>query len=60
MITDNYLDEAIETVERAQKELDYEIVRLKKHDIDTNNLEHINKLIKKVDSFLVRIKEAFS
>ena len=60
MITDNYLDDAIETIEHAKKELDYEITRLQKQSIDTGNLEHIDRLLKKVDSFLVRIKEAFS
>lgn len=60
MITDNYLDDAIETIEQAKKELDYEITRLQKQSIDTGNLEHIDRLLKKVDSFLVRIKEAYS
>lgn len=60
MITDNYLDEAIESIEQAKKELAYEIARLQKHSVDTGNLEHINRLLKKVDSFLVRIKEAYS
>jgi chromosome condensin MukBEF complex kleisin-like MukF subunit len=60
MITDNYLNDAIETIEQAKKELDYEITRLQKQSIDTGNLEHIDRLLKKVDSFLVRIKEAYS
>lgn len=60
MITDNYLDDAIETIEQAKKELDYEITRLQKQGIDTGNLEHIDRLLKKVDSFLVRIKDAYS
>lgn len=60
MITDNYLDDAIETIEQAKKELDYEITRLQKQSIDTGNLEHIDRLLKKVDSFLVRIKDAYS
>jgi hypothetical protein len=60
MITDNYLDEAIEAIEQAKKELGYEITRLQKHSVDTGNLEHISRLLKKVDSFLVRIKEAYS
>jgi hypothetical protein len=60
MITDNYLDDAIETIEQAKKELDYEITRLQRQSIDTGNLEHIDRLLKKVDSFLVRIKDAYS
>ena len=60
MITDNYLDEAIETIEQTKKELQYEIDRLDRHEVDTSNLEHINRLVKKVDSLLVRIKEAYT
>jgi len=60
MITDNYLNDAIETIEKAKKELNYEIARLQKHSFDTGNLEHIDKLLKKADSFLIRIKEAYS
>ncbi len=60
MITDNYLNDAIETIEEAKKELQYEMDRLKRHKVDTGNLEHIHRLMKKVDSFLLRIKEAYS
>ncbi len=60
MITDNYLNEAIEAIEEVKKEMEYEISRLKKYDVDTGNLEHIQRLIKKVDSFLLRIKEAYN
>jgi hypothetical protein len=60
MITDNYLDGAIETIGEVKKEMEYEISRLQKHEVDTGNLEHIQRLIKKVDSFLSRIKEAYS
>ncbi|GAK58877.1 hypothetical protein U27_05852 [Candidatus Vecturithrix granuli] len=60
MITDNYLDDAIETIQLAKQELQYEIDRLDRQKIDTGNLEHISRLIKKVDSFLIRMKEAYS
>ncbi len=60
MISDNYLNSAIESIEEARKEMEYEIVRLQKHKVDTGNLEHIQRLIKKVDSLLVRIKESYS
>ena len=60
MITDNYLNDAIETIELAKQELQYEIDRLTRQNIDTGNLEHISRLIKKADSFLVRMKEAYS
>ncbi len=59
MITDNYLHDAIETIEEVRKEMEYEISRLRKHNVDTGNLEHIQRLIKKTDSFLHRIQEAF-
>ncbi|MDY0091225.1 MAG: hypothetical protein RBT80_00825 [Candidatus Vecturithrix sp.] len=59
MITDNYLDDAIETIQLAKQELQYEIDRLTRQNVDTANLDHINRLIKKVDSFLVRMKEAY-
>ena len=60
MIHDDYLDNAIETIEEVKKEMQYEIDRLKRQNVDTGNLEHIEHLIKKVDSYLVRIREAFS
>ena len=60
MITDNYLDDAIDTIQLAKQELQNEIDRLDRHEIGTGNLEHINRLIKKVESFLVRMKEAYS
>ena len=60
MITDYYLNDAIGAVEDEKKALDEEINRLKAQHVDTTNLEHIEHLLKKVDSFLVRIKEAFS
>lgn len=60
MITDNYLNDAIDTIEEAKKEMEYEIARLQKHSIDTGNLEHIQRLLKKVDSFLTRMKDAYS
>jgi len=60
MITDYYLNDAIEAVEDAKKALNAEIERLKTNKVDTANLEHVEQLLKKVDSFLVRIKEAFS
>ena len=60
MITDNYLTIAIETMAEVKKELDAEISRLKQHDVDTANLENILRLLKKIDSFLVRIQEAFN
>ena len=60
MITDYYLNDAIGAVEDAKKALDDEITRLKTQHVDTTNLEHVEHLLKKVDSFLVRIKEAFS
>ncbi|GAK52550.1 hypothetical protein U14_03802 [Candidatus Moduliflexus flocculans] len=60
MITDYYLNDAIDAVEDAKKALNAEIERLKTVNVDTTNLEHVEQLLKKVDSFLVRIKEAFS
>lgn len=60
MITDNYLNDAIESIEEVKKEMEYEISRLQKHEVDTGNLEHIQRLIKKVDSFLTRMKDAYS
>lgn len=60
MITDYYLNDAIDAVEDAKKALNAEIERLKTVNVDTANLEHVEQLLKKVDSFLVRIKEAFS
>ena len=59
MITDNYLNNAIETIEEVKKEMEYEISRLKKHDVDTGNLEHIQRSIKKTGSFLQRMREAY-
>lgn len=60
MISDKYLDNAIESIEEVRKEMEYEIIRLQKHEIDTGNLEHIQRLVKKVDSLLVRIKDSYS
>lgn len=60
MITDYYLNDAINAVEDAKKALHEEVERLKTQAVDTTNLEHVEQLLKKVDSFLVRIKEAFS
>ncbi len=60
MITDNYLTSAIETMAEVKKELEAEISRLKQHDVETANLENILRLLKKIDSFLVRIQEAFN
>jgi hypothetical protein len=60
MIKDNYLEDAIDTIQLAKQELQNEIDRLDRHEVDTANLEHINRLVKKVESFLVRMKEAYS
>ena len=60
MITDNYLDGAIETIQEARKEMDQEIARLKDHDVDIETLKRINRLLKKTDSLLVRMREAYS
>lgn len=60
MITDNYLNDSAKIIEEVKKEMEDEIIRLKKHEIDTGNLEHIQHQINKVGSFLTRIQEAFS
>ena len=60
MITDNYLNDAAKIIGEVKKEMEDEIIRLKKQEIDTGNLEHIQHQISKVGSFLTRIQEAFS
>ncbi|MBD3305414.1 hypothetical protein GF339_03470 [candidate division KSB3 bacterium] len=60
MIRDNYLESAIETIQEIDREMQYEIDRLIRHDVDPGNLEHIHQSVKKVMSLLVRIREAFS
>ena len=60
MITDNYLNGAIETIEEARNEMDAELARLKIQEVDVENLERISRLLKKVDSLLIRMREAYS
>ena len=60
MITDNYLDDAIETIAEARKEMDAELARLKIQGVDVENLERISRSLKKADSLLVRMREAYS
>lgn len=59
MITDNYLDGAIDAVKKAREAIAQEITRLQESQTDTGNLESIEHLIQKADSFLVRMKETF-
>jgi hypothetical protein len=60
MITDNYLNGAIETLEEARKEMDAELARLKAQEIDIENLERLSRSLKKAYSLLVRMREAYS
>jgi hypothetical protein len=60
MITDNYLNGAIETLEEARNEMDAELARLKIQEVDVENLERLSRLLKKAHSLLVRMREAYS
>ena len=60
MIKDNYLEDAITTLEDAQRTLAEEISALKQRGVAAENLEHVQRLLSTVDSYLLRIQEAFS
>ncbi len=60
MIKDNYLEDAITTLEDAQRALAEEISALKQRGVVAENLESVQRLLSTVDSYLLRIQEAFS
>ncbi len=60
MIKDNYLEDAITTLEDAQRTLAEEISALKQRGVVAENLENVQRLLSTVDSYLLRIQEAFS
>ena len=60
MIKDNYLEDAITTLEDAQRTLAEEISALKRQGVNADNLENVQRLLSTVDSYLLRIQEAFS
>ena len=60
MIKDNYLEDAITTLEDAQRALAEEISALKQRGVVAENLENVQRLLSTVDSYLLRIQEAFS